>query len=208
MAYKRSSMMEARLAHNRRRIIRSARKIIATEGFKGAQVSAIAEKSNISTGLIYRYFSSKSQLLIEILNDAVQHEIDLIQAIGRRNDYSARDNLLQAVQSFVSRAIAGPMLAYAFIAEPVDTQVEAERLRCKARFSDALATILQQGVENGEFMLDDVGITATCIVGMMTEAVISPIAPDAVRPYRKEKVLENILNFCLNGISQMQPLDG
>lgn len=81
MAYKRSPMMQERLKKNRQQIIQTARSIIAVGGFKDAQVSTIAEQAGISTGLIYRYFQSKSQLMVEILTDAVLHEVHLINQL-------------------------------------------------------------------------------------------------------------------------------
>ncbi len=200
MAYKRSPMMQARLEQTRQQIIQTARQIIAEGGFKDAQVSTIAEAAGISTGLVYRYFSSKSQLLVEILTDAVMLEINLIDAIGKRNDKSATDNLADAVRSFTRRALNGSKLAYAFMAEPVDTLVEAERIRCRRLFANAIVNILTQGVDNGEFTLQDIDITATCIIGAMTEAVLSPITPSNPSPIDKEKIITSIVDFCLKGI--------
>lgn len=202
MAYKRSPMMQERLKKNRQQIIQTARSIIAVGGFKDAQVSTIAEQAGISTGLIYRYFQSKSQLMVEILTDAVLHEVHLINEIGKRSEYSAQENLISAIHSFVRRALAGSKLAYAFMTEPVDTLVEAERIRCRKLFAQAIAQILSNGVNSNEFELEDIDITANCIIGAMTEAVVSPITPNFESPVDKEKIITTIVDFCLRGVSK------
>ena len=48
---------------SRDKILSVALELFATNGFQGASVSKIAEKANISKGLMYNYFKSKEELL-------------------------------------------------------------------------------------------------------------------------------------------------
>lgn len=197
--YKRSSMMQARMAQNRHTIFQAARSLIAVGGFKEAQMAAIAEEAGVSTGLIYRYFSNKTQLMVEILTDAVTQEITILNGIAQRPE-TAHHNLHAAVTAFVRRALTGPQLAYAFMAEPVDTQVEAERILCKQRFANVFKDILVCGVENQEFVVDDVETAAACVVGAMTEAVISPITPTTTTNHDKQRIAAAIADFCVRAV--------
>ncbi|MCX2644019.1 TetR/AcrR family transcriptional regulator, partial [Klebsiella pneumoniae] len=70
MSYKRSSLMQERMEQNRKSILSSARKIISEGGFKDAPIQTIAEQAGVSSGLVYRSFDNKSQVLIEVLSDA------------------------------------------------------------------------------------------------------------------------------------------
>lgn len=197
--YKRSSMMQARMEQNRQTIFQAARDLIAEGGFKEAQMAAIAEQAGVSTGLIYRYFSNKTQLMLEILTDAVSNEVKILTAIAQRQE-NAKDNLHMAVTAFVRRALTGPQLAYAFMAEPVDTQVEAERILCKQRLANVFKEILNAGIANQEFVLDDVDTAAACVVGAMTEAVISPIMPSTPTPHDKQRIAQSIADFCVRAV--------
>lgn len=67
MVYRRSPLMEKRLANNRDRILLAARKLVAEGGFREAQIAAVAAVAGISTGMIYRYFPSKAELFVEVL---------------------------------------------------------------------------------------------------------------------------------------------
>ena len=58
---------------------------------------------------------------------------------GRRPTAAAAERVAAAVEAFCRRALAGPVLAYALIAEPVDPAVEAERLRLRRGYRDAFA---------------------------------------------------------------------
>ena len=197
--YKRSSMMQARMAQNRHTIFQAARGLIAVGGFKEAQMAAIAEQAGVSTGLIYRYFSNKTQLMVEILNDAVSSEIVILNDIAKRPE-TAEANLHAAVTAFVRRALTGPQLAYAFMAEPVDPQVEAERILCKQRFANVFKEILVAGMDKHEFNIDDVETAAACVVGAMTEAVISPITPTTPTTHDKHRVATAIADFCVRAV--------
>ena len=58
--------MQERMEQNRLSILESARELIIQGGLKEASIQAIAERAGVSTGLVYRYFESKSQILISI----------------------------------------------------------------------------------------------------------------------------------------------
>ncbi|PJK11840.1 TetR family transcriptional regulator [Lysobacteraceae bacterium NML95-0200] len=64
-----------RAAHSqaqRQRILDAARQCFAERGFHAASMAQIAETADISTGLIYRYFSSKSELIHGIVEAQMQ----------------------------------------------------------------------------------------------------------------------------------------
>jgi len=52
-------------------ILETAFYLFATEGFYPTSISKIANKAGISKGLIYNYFSSKEELIIEIVFDGI-----------------------------------------------------------------------------------------------------------------------------------------
>jgi AcrR family transcriptional regulator len=198
MVYRRSALMQERLAGNRARIVLAARGLIAVGSFRETSMTAVAKQVGLSTGALYRYFPSKAQLFVEVLSDAVAHEVDILRAIAERPG-PAVPRLRAAVTSFASRALAGPNLAYAFIAEPTDQEVEAARLVCREKFSDVFKDVLRQGIASGEFPAQSVEISAACIVGAFTEALVRPVAPPGVtaRPPEADKLVKAIVEFCV-----------
>ncbi|WP_434031798.1 TetR/AcrR family transcriptional regulator [[Pseudomonas] boreopolis] len=198
MAYKRSPLMEERLAGNRERILLAARRLVAGGGYRNAPVTAVAAAAGVSTGQIYRYFPSKAELFVEVLNEAVAHEVALLRAIAE-GEGTAASRLRQAIESFVRRALAGPGLAYAFIAEPTEPEVEAERIRGRKLFGDVFRDLLAAGVASGEFPEQDLDAGAACIVGAFTEALVGPTAPTRT-PRDGEQLVEAICGFCLRAV--------
>jgi len=206
MGYRRSARMTRQLADKRERIIRAARKLIARGGFRAAQIAAVAGAAGVSAGSIYRYFPSKATLFIEVLNAAVAHEVAILQQIAAA-DGTARLRLRRAVESFARRALEGRNLAYAFIAEPIDVEVDSERIRCRRRFVQVFAQLLRQGVEAGEFPAQDIDTGAACIVGAFTEALLAPIAPGtrAPPPRARARLVTAISGFCIRAVSTPVP---
>ncbi|MCW4456557.1 TetR/AcrR family transcriptional regulator [Flavobacterium sp. MXW15] len=199
MAYKRSALMEERLAGARERILLAARRLVAAGGYRNAPVTAVAAAAGVSTGLIYRHFPSKAELFVEVLTAAVTHEVEILAAIAAQ-PLPAPERLRLAVASFVRRAMAGPGLAYAFIAEPVDPEVEAERIRCRRLFGDVFRQIVAEGVAAGELPPQDLDVAAACIVGAYTEALVGPTAPSRDGTRDGEHLVEAICGFCLRAV--------
>lgn len=56
----------------RGQIMTTALEMFASEGYGHVSISALAQRAGISKGLMYNYFSSKEELLKEILNEGIE----------------------------------------------------------------------------------------------------------------------------------------
>lgn len=191
--------MEERLANNRERILLATRKLVSEGGFREAQISAVATVAGISTGMIYRYFPSKADLFVEVLGAAVDQEIKILTQAAAGHE-PAGERLGKTVTCFVRRALKGPNLAYAFIAEPVDPEVDTARLRCRKKFGDVFKAILVEGMQKGELPEQDPDASAACIVGAFTEALVGPIGPTTRNTQDKERLVASIQSFCIRAV--------
>lgn len=200
MAYRRTRRVKERLAQNRARIILAARELIAGGGLRQTQMGPVAARAGLSTGALYKYFPSKADLFVEVLRDAVQHELAIMRRVAAAPASNA-GRLRAAVESFVRRALEGPYLSYAFIAEPADARMEAARLRARRAFSEVFKGILRDGIASGEFPPQDVDITAACIFGAFTEALVGPIAPAPKAVRNTGPLVEAICAFCLRAVA-------
>ncbi|MDH1704990.1 TetR/AcrR family transcriptional regulator [Acinetobacter johnsonii] len=202
MSYKRSSLMQKRMEQNREAILQSARELIAQGGIKDAQIQAIAERAGVSSGLVYRYFDNKSQVLIEVLSEAIQHEVKILNHIAE-SELSSKQKLDKAVTTFVKRAMNSPQLAYSLMFEPVDAELEHERFRSKQLIKQSMKEILVAGKINGEFGFEDLNTAALCVVGAMTFVVIEPLNPSRNVMFDqnyKDYFVKQIAEFCVNAV--------
>ena len=196
MAYRRSPLMEERLADNRDRIVQATRQLIARGGFRVAPIAAVAAAAGLSTGAIYRYFPSKAALFVDVLNAAVSYEVEILRVIAQGPE-DAATRLRLAVESFSRRALEGPYLAYAFIVEPIDAEVDAARIEGRRAFSGVFRLIIEDGIGRGEFPAQNSDIAAACIVGAFTEALTGPTAPSAAVVGDPQALIDSIAAFCV-----------
>lgn len=200
MNYKRSVLMQERLRQNREAILQAAKQLISQGGIKDAQIQAMADLAGVSNGLVYRYFDNKNHIIIEVLSEAIMRETDILKQIAGQEG-PAQDKLHKAVRVFVKRALSNPKLAYSLMLEPADAAVEEARFKSKQIVKEAIEHILKEGQAQAVFEFEDVSVTAQCIVGAMTFAVIEPLSlnPQAMN---KEVFSTQVADFCLKAVNQ------
>lgn len=197
-------MMQERMQQNRQTILQSARELIASGGIKDAQIQAIAERAGVSSGLVYRYFDNKSQVLIEVLSAAILHEIQILNQIAA-SELSAKQKLHKAVKTFLKRALNSPQLSYSLMFEPVDAVLEHERFRSKQLIKQSINEILAEGKISREFEFEDLNTASLCVVGAMTFAVIEPLNPSRGVKFDqsyKDYFVTQIADFCVNAVQR------
>jgi AcrR family transcriptional regulator len=115
---------------------------------------------------------------------------------------SARERVAAAVEAFARRALAGPVMAYALLAEPVDPAVEAERLRFRTGYRDAFARVLEDGVRDGELRPHDTRTVAAAYVGALGEALVGPLSTANGGP--KEPLIATLVQFSEEALPRAQ----
>jgi AcrR family transcriptional regulator len=117
-----------------------------------------------------------------------------------------RERLTRALEVFARRAIRGRRLAYALIAEPIDVGVDEERIRFRTRSAEMFSQVLEEGVAAGEFPTQNVAVTAACLVGAVSEALVGPLMPGAKAQVEgDEELIQSIVQFCMRAVSEKEP---
>jgi AcrR family transcriptional regulator len=194
MPYRPTERTEARRAATRERIVAAALDQVAGGGYASAGVQAVAARAGVAVGTVYRHFHSKGDLFAEAFRRASQRELDVVVEVSRSDGRCARERVAAAVEAFARRALAGPVLAYALLAEPVDPAVEAERLRFRTGYRDAFARVLEDGVREGELRTHDTRTVAAALVGALGEALVGPLSHANGGP--KEALIATLVQFC------------
>ena len=175
MPYRPTEKTEARRLATRERIVAAALGKVAGGGYASAGVQAVAAEAGVAVGTVYRHFPSKGDLFAEVFRRASQRELDVVVEVTETG-LSPCERIGAAVEAFCRRALAGPVLAYALIAEPVDPAVESERLRFRIGYRDAFARVLEDGVRDGELRPHDSRTVAAALVGALAESLVGPLA--------------------------------
>ena len=198
MAYRPTAKTAARDRATRERIARAALGQVADGGYAAASVQAVARRAGVATGSVYRHFPSKAELFADVFRRASQRELDVVAAVASAPGAPPTQRLAAAVEAFARRALAGPVLAYALIAEPVDPAVEAERLTFRRGYRDVFAALLDEAVSSGEIAPLDTEIAGAALVGALGEALVGPLSPASAGAH--DALVANLVQFCLNSI--------
>lgn len=202
MPYRPTERTEARKTATRERIVGAALDQVAEGGYSSASVQAVARRAKVAVGTVYRHFPSKAELFAQVFRRSAQRELEVVARVAGADGRSASERVAAAVEAFCRRALAGPVLAYAQIAEPVDPAVEAERLTLRRGYRDVFVRVLEQGVEAGELRAHDSPIVAAALVGALGEALVGPLSPAArsAHPRRQEALVASLVQFCLDAL--------
>ncbi|WP_439859798.1 TetR/AcrR family transcriptional regulator [Pseudomonas sp. MBLB4136] len=195
----------------RERILACALARVSAGGFAALTMQALAEDVGIATGSLYRHFRGKDELAVEVFAAASQREVDALAAVlGGSGRPSVR--LAAGLRQFAARAWHSRRLAFALIAEPVDPQVDEQRLLYREAYAELFISLLEEGVACGDFRLADAGLTAACLVGAIAESLVGPLSPPA-RAAREAgrlsqdlgEVSQNLVTFCLRAVGAEEP---
>ncbi|MFG1921453.1 TetR/AcrR family transcriptional regulator [Cryptosporangium sp. NPDC048952] len=182
MPYRQPPRVAHRRAAVRERLVSEATRIIASQGWSGATVAAVAAASEISTGAVYQHFPNKGALAAEVFRRATQRELQVLATVlTAASPESTADRLAQGVGLFAQRAILGRQLAYALIAEPAEQPVLIERLTYRRRYNEVFATLIAEGVRKGEMVPQDAAVTAAALTGGVAEVLIGQLSGPADR---------------------------
>jgi AcrR family transcriptional regulator len=173
---------------------------VRSGGYRSAGVQAVAARAGVAVGTVYRHFPSKGDLFAEAFRRASQRELDVVVEVSAPDGRSARERVAAGVEAFARRALAGPVLAYALLAEPVDPAVESERLRLRRGYRDVFAAVLADGAESGELRPHDPDTLAAALVGALGEALVGPLSAANGHGRRNEALVASLVQFCLDAL--------
>ena len=201
MPYRETAKTQARRAATRERILAEALAQVAEGGYASAGVQRVAARAGVAVGTVYRHFPSKAELFAEVFSRASERELAIVAEAASADGRPAAERCAAATEAFCRRALAGPVLAYALIAEPVDPAVESERLRLRRGYRDVFSAVLREGATSGELEPHDGSTVAAAIVGALGEALVGPLSR---RERRREALVATLVSFCIRSLPRKE----
>jgi AcrR family transcriptional regulator len=182
----------------RGRLLEAATELLEQGGYAAASVAAIAERSGVAAGALYRHFPSKAELFVEVFRAEAERELAALREASAVRGGVA-EKLEAIVREFSGSALSQPRLAWALGYEPVDPLVDAERLAYRQTYRAHLATLLRSGIASGELPQQDADLTAASLIGAISEALVSPLSPVS-EDVRAEELAESLAGFCRRAV--------
>lgn len=184
-------------ATTRERLVQATTELLEEGGFAAASVATIAARTGVATGTLYRHFPSKAELFVEVFRSVCGRELVAMRK-SLESEQTATQRLDAVVDTFATRALRNPRLAWALVAEPVDPLVDAERLSFRRTYREHLAKLLVSGIETGEFPAQDATLSAAAIVGAIGDALVGPLSP--IGETATAGVVDSLQVFCRRAV--------
>lgn len=136
-------------------ILAAARQAFARNGFEGTSIADIARAAGVSDGLVYRYFSSKRDLLNAVLTAFYERTMLDLEAIAAREapfEQRLHDIIHRHIEAFIVDTDACRL----FISE-VRTAADYQGSpvqQLNRRYTSILVRIIESGIASGEVRPD------------------------------------------------------
>jgi AcrR family transcriptional regulator len=141
-------------AARKEQILAAATEVFSRKGFSAARMEDIADETGVSKGTLYLYFDSKDDLITAILDLIFQREFKQISQLDL-SAISATQAIWQMidliVQDFIRMQHLMPV-TYEFLALAFRNRVVQKAIQQYFdRYMQLLVSIIQHGIEAGEF---------------------------------------------------------
>ena len=200
MAYRRTANVLRRLNARHDAIVDAARDAASAGGMAAIQIAPVAERAGVAAGTVYRYFPGKVELVGALVESVAEREIEAVRkaADAAPGPLSA---VAAAVATFGARALRNRKLAWAVIAEPVDTDTDAVRQQYRRDLSAEIETRIRAAIAGGHLPDQDASLAASALVGALLEGLIGPLAPGGMDdPARSRQAVQTLTLFALRGL--------
>ncbi|RUS47779.1 TetR/AcrR family transcriptional regulator [Cohnella sp. AR92] len=181
-------------------ILDAAQKVIAENGYHGAQVSRIAKEAGVADGTIYLYFKNKEDILISLFQSRLGELVEQFNArIGEAG--SASEALRQICEIHFTQLERNIELAYVTQIELRQSSLELRKAIGQAvkPYIQLIEHMVRRGMETGEFRADlDPKLTRLLLFGAMDEVVTSWLISGC--KYSLAPLVEPTVGFFLRGL--------
>ena len=194
-------MNESKQLQRKAQILDAALAVIVQKGYENSRMDDIVVSSKMSKGAIYWYYKSKKEVYLSLVNHWVHNYSAVLNHIVD-TDRSASDQLRSLFQYFIVQYEKDPVVFKALLEfwsmAGRDPEFNDKLQKVYSEFVNLISTIIQQGMDNGEFKNLDLDITAMSIMvnieGIMWFTLFK-LKNTSAREY-----IQTISDFILSGL--------
>ena len=179
-------------------ILEAAAQVFRQKGFHGASMSDIAEAVNLRKASLYHHVSSKQEILIEILDRALQLLLEKISPITTQN-ISADKKLRLMIRQYLQILVENIDLATVLLFEhrALERRQHARHIPNRDKFESLWKDVIKEGVRRKLFKFDDPSMVVRALLGLMNWT-ITWYRPDGEKTI--EQVADDYSNLLLHGL--------
>jgi TetR/AcrR family transcriptional regulator, cholesterol catabolism regulator len=163
---------------DRETILQAAAQIFSEKGFHAASMQDIAAAVNLQKASLYHHVSSKQEILLALLDQALDLLIERLGEV-RRQPLPPDEKLRQAMICYLGVLTEHRDLAFVLLSEhrSLESQLKESHMPRRKRFEQLWRDLVDEGIEVGVFRPMEAGLAARSLLGLMN-ATLNWYRPD------------------------------
>ena len=149
-------------------ILEAAAQVFRQKGFHGASMQDIAEAVNLQKASLYYHVSSKQEILLALLDRALELLLERISPIASQN-ISADKKLSQMIRAYLQILAENTDLSAVLLFEhrSLERKQHARHVPNRDKFEALWRNVLVEGVTTKLFKCQDPALTTRAILGIL-----------------------------------------
>jgi AcrR family transcriptional regulator len=183
-------------------ILDAAAQIFSQKGFHATSMQDIAQAVNLQKGSLYHHINSKQEILVEVLDRALDLLIANMQEVLDQ-PLPTDQKLRQAMRVYLETMLGHRDLAAVLLLEhrSLEPEQHARHIPQRDRFECLWRDLIRAGSENGLFNCSDAALSSRALLGVLNWT-ITWYRPDG--PLVPEQVAEQFADLFLYGLITRQ----
>lgn len=179
-------------------ILTAAAQIFSQKGFHAASMQDIAEAVNLQKASLYHHVSSKQEILLEILNRALDLLIEDIDRVVSQT-LPADEKLRLAMAAYLGAMLEHRDLAAVLLLEHRSLEPKYHELHMvrRDRFERLWRDMIQEGKNQGLFNCSDPALASRYILGVMNWTITWYRSDGVLSP---QEIANQFADLFLNGL--------
>jgi AcrR family transcriptional regulator len=151
----------------RAEIVQAAAQIFREKGYHATSMQDIADAVHLQKASLYHHIESKQEILLEILNHALDRLTTEISAVVD-SDHSPTEKLRLALRAYTTILTEDRDLAAVLLLEyrGLDSKFLARHISRRDQVDRLWRRIIQSGIDTGEFRSVDPAMTSFALLGV------------------------------------------
>jgi len=186
--------MKTKSEEKRLALLKAAFAVVTEKGYFETTVDEVARRAGVAKGTVYLYFKDKPAIYIGLVDWLLEQALATIAEVAAR-PISPRRRLEELFSTWASGMMSNPGVMALLSMENVNqSSTVMKRLRKHVlprmlEMEDAVAGVLKQGIEQGEFRPVEPRVAATMYIGTFHAMLLSLVRSPGARPDESIKEL-------------------
>jgi TetR/AcrR family transcriptional regulator, cholesterol catabolism regulator len=187
---------------SKQQIIEAAAQIFSTKGYHATSMQDIANAVNLKKASLYHHIDSKQDVLIEILDQALDMVIEQVSQ-ATQGDQPTSEKLRRAMGTYLNTLADNRELAAVLLLEyrSLDTPQYKDHITRRDRFENLWRDLILEGQKLGIFDCQDPAQAARALLGLMNWT-ITWYRPQG--PLSASEIANQYADLLLHGLLQRQ----